>query len=125
MNPLGILTPEGVEDAIVEIDKQIGDLEHDLAMEKGLLIAERATLAGKSGSCCRSSSSFSDGSCGRRSCSGSSNSSAHGLAKLTPPSGQRGPSRGCGPDPAAAGRWCRLLLRVEAADDARPPSENR
>ena len=45
MNPLGILTPEGVEDAIVEIDKQIGDLEHDLAMEKGLLIAERATLA--------------------------------------------------------------------------------
>ena len=44
MNPLGILTPEGVEDAIVEIDKQIGDLEHDLAMEKGLLIAERATL---------------------------------------------------------------------------------
>ena len=45
MNPLGILTPEGVEDAIVEIDKQIGDLEQDLAMEKGLLIAERATLA--------------------------------------------------------------------------------
>ena len=45
MNPLGILTPEGVEDAIVEIDKQIGDLEHDLSMEKGLLIAERATLA--------------------------------------------------------------------------------
>ena len=44
MNPLGILTPEGVEDAIVDIEKQIGDLEHDLSMEKGLLIAERARL---------------------------------------------------------------------------------
>ena len=41
---MGILTPEGVEDAIVEIDKQIGDLEQDLSMEKGLLIAERARL---------------------------------------------------------------------------------
>jgi heme/copper-type cytochrome/quinol oxidase subunit 2 len=44
MNPLGILTSEGVEDAIVEIEKQIGDLEHDLAMEKGLLIKERDVL---------------------------------------------------------------------------------
>ena len=44
MNPLGIITPEGVEDAIVEIEKQIGDLEQDLAMEKGLLLAERARL---------------------------------------------------------------------------------
>ena len=44
MNPLGILTPEGVEDAIVDIEKQIGDLEHDLSMEKGLLISERERL---------------------------------------------------------------------------------
>ena len=44
MNPLGILTPEGVEDAIVDIEKQIGDLEHDLSMEKGLLMAERERL---------------------------------------------------------------------------------
>ena len=44
MNPLGILTPEGVEDAIVDIEKQIGDLERDLSMEKGLLIAERDRL---------------------------------------------------------------------------------
>ena len=44
MNPLGIITPEGVEDAIVEIEKQIGGLEQDLAMEKGLLLAERARL---------------------------------------------------------------------------------
>ena len=46
MNPLGILTPEGVEDAIVEIEKQIGGLEHELAMEKGLLMAERERLMG-------------------------------------------------------------------------------
>ncbi len=44
MNPLGIITPEGVEDAMVEIEKQIGDLEQDLAMEKGLLLAERMRL---------------------------------------------------------------------------------
>lgn len=44
MNPLGIITPEGVEDAIVEIEKQIGKVSTDLAMEKGLLVAERAQL---------------------------------------------------------------------------------
>ena len=44
MNPLGILTPEGIEDAIAEIEKQIGNLERDLAMEKGLLIRERESL---------------------------------------------------------------------------------
>ena len=44
MNPLGIITPEGVEDAMVEIEKQIGNLEQDLAMEKGLLLAERMRL---------------------------------------------------------------------------------
>ena len=44
MNPLGIITPEGVEDAIVEIEKQIGKVSTDLAMEKGLLLAERGEL---------------------------------------------------------------------------------
>ena len=44
MNPLGILSPEGVEDAMVEIEKQIGNLERDLSMEKGLLIKERDAL---------------------------------------------------------------------------------
>ena len=44
MNPLGILTSEGIEDAIVEIEKQIDNLERDLAMEKGLLIRERESL---------------------------------------------------------------------------------
>ena len=44
MNPLGIITPEGVEDAIVEIEKQIGKVSTELAMEKGLLVAERDEL---------------------------------------------------------------------------------
>ena len=44
MNPLGIITSEGVEDAMAEIEQQIATLENDLAMEKGLLLAERARL---------------------------------------------------------------------------------
>ena len=44
MNPLGIITSEGVEDAMAEIENQIADLEKDLSMEKGLLLAERARL---------------------------------------------------------------------------------
>ena len=45
MNPMGIITGEGVEDAMADIEKQISNLEGDLAMEKGLLLAERARLA--------------------------------------------------------------------------------
>ncbi len=45
LNPLGIITSEGVEDAMTEIEGQIAALEGDLAMEKGLLLAERARLA--------------------------------------------------------------------------------
>lgn len=44
MNPLGIITAEGVEDAMAEIEAQIATLEHDLSMEKGLLLAERERL---------------------------------------------------------------------------------
>ena len=44
LNPLGIITSEGVEDAMTEIEGQIAALEGDLAMEKGLLLAERARL---------------------------------------------------------------------------------
>jgi heme/copper-type cytochrome/quinol oxidase subunit 2 len=45
MNPMGIITAEGVEDAMADIEKQISTLEGDLAMEKGLLLAERERLA--------------------------------------------------------------------------------
>ena len=45
MNPMGIITGEGVEDAMADIEKQIATLRGDLAMEKGLLLAERARLA--------------------------------------------------------------------------------
>lgn len=45
LNPLGIITPEGVEDAMAEIEKQMGKVESDLSFEKGLLEAERAQLA--------------------------------------------------------------------------------
>ena len=44
MNPMGIITSEGVEDAMADIEKQIAVLEKDLSMEKGLLLAERARL---------------------------------------------------------------------------------
>ena len=44
LNPLGIITSEGVEDAMADIEKQISKLEGDLAMEKGLLLAERSRL---------------------------------------------------------------------------------
>ena len=44
MNPMGIITGEGVEDAMADIEKQIATLRGDLAMEKGLLLAERARL---------------------------------------------------------------------------------
>ena len=44
MNPLGIITSEGVEDAMADIEQQIAVLEGDLSMEKGLLLAERARL---------------------------------------------------------------------------------
>ena len=37
LNPLGIITPEGVEDAMAEIEKQMGKVESDLSFEKGLL----------------------------------------------------------------------------------------
>ncbi len=45
MNPMGIITGEGVEDAMADIEKQISNLEGDLAMEKGLLLAERLRLS--------------------------------------------------------------------------------
>ena len=44
MNPMGIITGEGVEDAMADIEKQIATLRGDLAMEKGLLLVERARL---------------------------------------------------------------------------------
>jgi len=44
LNPLGIITSEGVEDAMAEIEGQIARLEQDLSLEKGLLLAERARL---------------------------------------------------------------------------------
>lgn len=44
LNPLGIITSEGVEDAMAEIEGQIATLEQDLSLEKGLLLAERARL---------------------------------------------------------------------------------
>lgn len=44
LNPLGIITSEGVEDAMADIEKQISKLEKDLSMEKGLLLAERGRL---------------------------------------------------------------------------------
>ena len=43
-NPLGIVTQDGVTDALAEIESQIASLESELAHERGRLLAEKASI---------------------------------------------------------------------------------
>ena len=43
-NPLGIVTAEGVKDAVAKIDSKIASLSKDLQFERGHLLAEKASL---------------------------------------------------------------------------------